>query len=261
MSRFRTVLVPDRQSLLPGLGCSVFIHGGVLITAALFTLVTTHCGSGRPPIDLDKSMEVSMVVLPKSERSVPDRASRAPVPRGTTAKTPDQPTPANVSDLTFENEDAQEDAGVDSAARDQLMAELKRQQLLDDLMAPTGPQDRNATDPNSTSDLAINAAGAGARGDPEFAAYIAKVQRIFMENFKPLGAITADNPDLVCRVFIIVEPDTGRVLSYEVSKSSGIPAYDAAAERAVAEVQTIPLPPEKYLALAAEGYAVNFRPP
>ena len=261
MSRFRTVLIPEKQSLLPGLGCSIFIHGGVLFMGAVFTLITTHCGPSRPPLDLDKTMEVSMVVLPKSERSVPDRASRAPVPRGTAAKTPDQPPPANVSDLTFEKEDAEEEAGVDDSTREQLMAELKRQQLLEDLMAPTGPQDRNATDPNSDSNLAINAAGAGARGDPEFAAYIAKVQRIFMENFKPLGAITADNPDLVCTVFITVDPASGRVLSYEVSKSSGIPAYDAAAERAVAEVQTIPLPPEKYLALAGEGYAVNFRPP
>lgn len=261
MSDYRTVLEPESQSLLPGLGCSVFVHGGVVGASLLFTLFTTHCGSTRPLIDPDRAMEVAVVSLPRSQTNVPDRAQRAPVPKGSDAPTKSKAEPPPVqSDLAFKTPEAEETAGTDDA-REQMLAELERQKLLNDLMAPTGAVDRNATDPNSTHDMDIGTAGAANRGDPEFAAYIAKVQQLFMQAFKPLGAVTADNPNLVCKVYVTVDPGTGRIRSWEVIESSGIDSFDAAAERAVAEVGTIPLPPEKFLELVQDGYAVNFRPP
>jgi outer membrane biosynthesis protein TonB len=258
--KVRTVLEPEKQSLIPGIGCSIFMHGGVLTSALLFSVITARCGPQRPIIDLNKTMEVSMMSLPKSQLNVPDRAQRAPVPKGSDAPKTDNTPPPVESDLAFKTEDAVEDAGVEQA-REQMMAELERQRLLDDLMAPTGATDRDATDPNSTTDATINASGAAMRGDPEFAAYIAKIQRLFMQVFKPLGAVTSGNPDLVCSIYIVVDTGTGRIDSWEVLKTSGVASYDAAAERAVAQVGTIPLPPEKFLSLVGEGYAVNFRPP
>ena len=139
------------------------------------------------------------------------------------------------------------------------MAELQRQKMLEDLMAPTGPVDRDATSPDGHADLTLNPGGVN-RADPEYAAYIAKLVRLFQQHFKPLGAVTEGRPDLVCSVFITVDPATGRVRSWEIVKSSGIDSYDAAAERAVAQVGTIPLPPERFRADVADGYTINLRP-
>ncbi len=258
MSSVPTVLRPERQSLLPGIGCSVVLHVGLVLTAVLFSALSAHCGASRPIVDLDRTMEVSLIAA--SDLSVPERATRAPVPRG--AEQP-VPKPAEVepppvqSDLAYHTDEAETHEGTDS--RDAALEELERQRLLEELMnAPEGTTNRRATDPNGTGDITINP-GAAAAGDPEYAAYIAKVQSIFMQHFKPLAAITEDRPDLVCKVHIEVDPDTMAVLSYAVVQSSGVSAYDAAAERAAAAVTSLPPPPERYRALLAGGYTMNFR--
>ncbi len=261
MSKIPSVLDPPKDSVIPGVGCSIFAHGTLLVSAGLFSLFMQHCGPSKPVLDLDRTMEVSMAVLPKSKLNVPERASRAPKPQGSKAEAPKSDAPPNPSDLVIHKEEAPDNAGEDSALRDQMMADLERQRLLEDLMAPEGTVDRDASDPNSTSDVAINAEGAAASGDPEFAAYIAKLQQLFKQHFKPLGAITAANPDLMTKIAIQVDPGSGRVLSWSVAVPSGVPAYDAAAERAVAAVGSIPLPPEKYVSLMAEGYTMEFVPP
>ena len=95
--KIKTVLNPERQSLLPGLGCSVVLHGGAILTAVLFSALSTNCGARAPVIDVDRAMEVSVVA--RSELNVPDRAARAPVPRGAVNERPDTPTPVEESDL------------------------------------------------------------------------------------------------------------------------------------------------------------------
>lgn len=254
----RSVLAPERQSLLAHLGCSTAVHGGALGAVLLASFVGQFCTPSKPIVD--RSIEVSMVVLPRAERAVPDRAQRAAVQAG--SEPAPAPKPIRESDLTIHKEEAK-DAGTSDATRQReaMLAELERQALVENLLAPDGAVDRDATDPNSTSDLALNAMGTASRGDPEFAAYVARVQQIFMKNFRPLAAITRDNAGLVCSVRITVDPANGRILEWAVAKSSGIVAFDAAAERAVQDVGTIPLPPPHYRPLVAEGYEVNFRPP
>lgn len=257
MSKTRSVLVPERQSLLPGLGCSALLHGGVLGAGLLFSLVTANCGPRKPIIDLDQTMEVSLIAA--TDLKVPERATRAPAPKGR-EPVQDAPveTPREQSDLVFEKKDAQETKGTDTERQDAL-DEIERQRMLEQLMnAPEGKVDRAATDPNGTGDVTINP-GLNAMGDPEYAAYVAKVQALFLQHFKPLGAIVEQNPDAVCKVLISVDEATMRVLSFEVVQSSGIPAYDAAAERAAAAVTALPPPPDKYRGLLAGGYTMNFR--
>lgn len=259
MSKTRSVLAPERQSLLPGLGCSALLHGGVLLTGLSFSLVTANCGPRRPIVDLDQTMEVSLIA--RTDLKVPERASRAPVPKGRAEVTEDAPVeaPREQSDLVFEKEEAEETEGTDTDRQDAL-DEIERQRMLEQLMnAPDGTVDRAATDPNGTGDVTLNP-GLNARGDPEYAAYIAKVQAIFLQHFQPLGAIVEQNPNLSCKVLVRVDEATMRVLSYEVVQSSGIPAYDAAAERAAAAVTALPPPPERYRSLLADGYTMNFRP-
>ena len=72
---------PYRESLIPGLVASILAHGGVAVAVALAVLFS-QWRHPRPIIDPDNSIEVTIVSLPKSEKAVPDKASRAPVPQG-----------------------------------------------------------------------------------------------------------------------------------------------------------------------------------
>jgi TonB family protein len=244
-------------------------HVGVLVAGAVLSLLAGFLAPSRPIIDLDRTMQVSMVALPRANKPLPDKATRAPVPRAepTPAPPPEpvpepEPEPVKTSDLTFEKEDAPAKEGLDiDRLREKIKRDQERKKLLDNLVdAASGTTDRDATDPDSDSDIAINALGAGAASDPEFARYKSKVQQLFMRHFSPIPSIVQANPGIECTVSIDVDPSTGRVLSHSVIRPSKVPAYDAAALRAAQAVPTIPLPPEKYRPLVARGYQVIFKP-
>lgn len=264
-----SLLRPRREPLFGYVGLSVAGHGALLVLGLVVTLTGRGCSPAAPLVDPDRALEVSLVVLPKSESAMPDRAQRAPTPPAAEqpkpeAEPPPEPPP-KASDLvihTEEPEPAPPEGPTDEDRRRELMAELERQRLLAELAsAPTGPVDRDASDPDSTTHESINALGPGGRGDPELARYESEIQQLFMKHFHPLAAITQSNPDLVTRIMVRVDPSSGVIRSWEIVEGSGVPAYDAAAERAVAAVKQIPLPPEAYLGLVEKGYVVNFRAP
>ena len=262
MNEFETVLRQRDQPLLWPTVVSVFGHGTVLIFGLASSLLMSHCGPKKPIIDPDKSIQVSMVVLPKSKHRMPDRAARAKVPKGQAKKPNPQPRPIRESDLTVHKPEVAPKAGNPnrSADRDAALKDLMRENLLENLLAPDGPRDRDATDPDSDATESINALGPGVRSDPEYAKYIGKVQALFMKNFKPLDAVVSGQPDLVCVVHVTVD-SSGRVTGQQVVEPSGNPSFDASASAAAAAVTADPLPPERFLALMAQGYTIKFHPP
>jgi hypothetical protein len=261
-----SVLVPERQSLFAYVGCSVLFHVVAVVGAwgttagiAVMSALLPMCHTPTPKIS--DAIEVSMVSLPKSKLDVPDRAQR--VKRATGEVPSPVPPPIKQSDLKFETDKPKPDAGnADEAARQQLMEEMERERLLEDMMAAEGAVDRDATDPDGEENAArLAGIGAGAKGDPEFQRWVGQVQQILMAQFKPLGAASQDRPDLKCLVDIKMDPTTGEITSYEVSGPSGVFSFDQAAERAVQAVPSLPLPPEKYLPLLEEGVGFRFTPP
>lgn len=263
---FRTALNPEPQPLLPWVVVSVVGHlfavtgfWGATALISVLTALVPMCS--RPPVVQD-TIEVSVVSLPKSASKVPDRASRVARATGTKAPNPNEPPPVARSDLKFQALQPEPLQGNTSQSRQQMLDALAREQMLEELMdAPEGTEDRDATDPNGSDDAAIAALGVGSRGDPEFQRWVAQVQRLLMQHFKPLGAVTEGRPDLKCLVKITVDPDDGSIDAYEVSETSGIVPFDQAAERAVQAVPALPLPPEKYRPLLAGGVAFRFTPP
>ena len=135
------------QPLLWPTVVSVFGHGSVLIFGLASSLLMSHCGPKKPIIDPDKSIQVSMVVLPKSKHRMPDRAARAKVPKGQAKKPNPQPRPIRESDLTVHKPEVAPKAGNPnrSADRDAALKDLMRENLLENLLAPDGPRDRDAT--------------------------------------------------------------------------------------------------------------------
>jgi TonB family protein len=259
----KTALLPESASLVFPMAFSFLAHGGTLIAVIVSSLVAERCGPAREIIDLDKTIEVSMVVLPHTDKKVPDRAQKAPVPAGAPEPAPPAIVPDKVSDLAIHTDkpDPKTKGQPDrQAERDKVLKQMERDKLLDDFDAPDGPTDRQATDPNSTSDEAIRGLNSEAKGDPEYRKYIAKLEALFGKDFKPLETIVRANPDLLCVVQFVVSDD-GTVTGYEIVQGSNNPSFDAAAESAAALVRKIPLPPEKYLPLMSQGYTYKYRAP
>lgn len=242
---YKSALVPDRQPLLLPFVASVVGHVLVATFVALVMLLASF--RSDPILDPNDVMEVSMVVLKKSEK-MPERATRAPVPKGEVL--PD-PTPVKrppvESDLSFKTEDAPEAEGTPDRSQDReaLLRKLKREQLLANAAADDGAVDRDATDPDSTSDEEINTGGAGAAADPELARWVVKVREIFAKDFRPLPTIVSANPNIRCIMLVKID-GSGNVTARQMHEPSGNASYDGAATRAADAVSKVPPPPEKY---------------
>jgi hypothetical protein len=115
------------------------------------------------------------------------------------------------------------------------------------------------TDPNGSEDLELAVLGSASRGDPELARWVAQVQGLLRQHFRPL----AQGQDLHCWMHVDLDPESGRIRDSEVlDGGSGVAAFDMAAQRAVEEMGTLPAPPAKFAKLiAAEGVKIEFVPP
>lgn len=252
----RSALNPEPQSLALPVLLAVILHVGAATTLACASFLA---GPSKPMIDKNDAMEVSMMVLPRSKSSMPERAQRAPRTAGEQQPAPKEAVepPPKESDLVkFEK-----DAPAKKEGQEADLAKKRQKALLDmledDENAAEGATDRDASDPNSTSDEAINTGAAGS-GDPELGKYLGQLTKLFNQNFRPLPAIVAANPDLRAEIRVLVD-ETGKVTSYEWVKESGNPSFDASAESAVQAVSSIPLPPEKYRDRMAGGYVIVFQ--
>jgi TonB family protein len=251
-------------NLAPAVLASLVAHVGLVLTVIVVSWLWGLIFPERALIDPDDSIEVSMVVLPKSRNALPDKAMRAPHEAGDVA--PDQVSPEEApvreSDLTLDAPAPQPKGDPDAdRQRDEMLREMERQKLLQDLTAATGEYDQDASDPNSTADFALNTGAQGDPADPEYAKYIMQLQQLFMQHFRPLPGIGQSNPGIRADMALVVDLESGAVTEYRIKKSSGNEAYDRAAELAVQEVPSIPLPPEKYRHLAKGGYVIQFTPP
>lgn len=266
------------ERLGPWIGVAAAGHVGVFLS--FFILQAVY--DAAPPrrlIDPADAMEVALVAMPKSE-GLPQLATRRALPKAPEAK-PDaapppseakpEPPPQRVSDLAVHTEkpdptpatEPKPDApakpkGVDPASQRRmadLMADLEREALLSDLDAKEGPKDRDATSPDGVEGAPASSRGGNPTGDPEFAAYIRKLADLFDARFRPLPALRGKG----LRTEILVSVDAqGKVTGHRVVTSSDNPSWDNAAESAVREVTSLPLPPDRFRDRMRDGYKITF---
>ena len=180
----------EQQSLLVTFCLALTLHTGFILFAMLFTNI-----KGAPLIQPDDMVEISLVVLPKPKRDMPDKAME-PVVESKPKPTP-KPTPKpkskprakpkvmpKQSDLSFK--DAELADKTDS--REELLRHAQMQAAL-----RSATESQPATDAESETDESFELLGAGMRADPELARYVALIQAVFMPHFKPLPAIVAAN--------------------------------------------------------------------
>jgi TonB family protein len=251
-----SVLERRADRLGPWLVAAVVGHG--LAAAALVALHPGTPPEDRPWIDPSRVIEVELLALaPKGALTRPTKAS-APPPSA--APPVEGAPPVRVSDLTAPSEapDPSTERDVSDPRRlEQLRRELEMERLLGELDGAEGPVDRAAASPDGVEGATESLRG-GAVGDPEFAAYIASLSKLFLAEFRPLPVLVGKG----YRVRVLVRVDsTGVVSDVSIATSSGNASYDGSAERAARAVPRVPLPPERFRALMAEGYGLTFRDP
>lgn len=212
----------------------------------LFSLVAlAQCGSRAEPLfKPEDAIIVEMSGPPAAQSRMPQKAERAPdAPRG--APSPDAvKPPPNPSELALPN--AEKTKGSESAdtQREDLMAEIRKQQLLRDLSAPEGTTDRLATGDSSGDGLT---AQAGVH-DPELAKWVKAANAALAKNFHPLPAWCAANPAMKANAAAMVAGDGTISEEGVVVTSSKNPSFDAACVRALAVTAHLPPPPPKFSA-------------
>jgi TonB family protein len=231
----------------------------VLATGAFFP-----SPPAKPIINADQTIQVAMVALPKSNKAVPDKASRTPIPAGVPEPQPvPKPTPEPAERVLRTPEPPPQPRMGDTERADKmadLMRQLEMEAVIADLEAPIQRTNRKATSPDGTEDSTATSTGSGVPGDPEWVRYTQSIGELFRTNFHPLQAVVRANPDLTCTILVSINP-SGAVTSFRITRSSGNPSFDRAAESAVETVGSLPLPPERFLAKIADGFTVNFESP
>jgi outer membrane biosynthesis protein TonB len=225
----------------------VAVIGGMLALSFLMSLLSPP---PAPLISPDESMEVAVVSMAKSQ-GLPTLAMHAPRASGTSTPS-DVPPPVQQSDLAFKDPNNPEPKPMgtpdDDTRRQELMDEMRRQDLLGSLDGPEGPEDRQATSPDGADGGSGTALG---RNDP----YAAALRKAYDPVFQPLPALRGKG--LVTKVFIRADA-SGRVLETKLKQTSGNASWDRAALAAAEVLTDIPAPPPERVAAVASGFVLAF---
>lgn len=228
------------------------------------TVMVVRCQGepSPPPFKPQEVMMVEMSGLPRQETPMPQKAERAPPPAAGApeAPAPIEPPPTRQSDMVLKTPDAPKQKGnpEEDAKREQLIAEMRRRALIENLDAPIGTEDRMATDPNSTlSPEEAFGSSAGTPTDPAVARWSAQVQKLVRANWHPLLSICQQTPSLSVTVKVPLNAAGAMTGEPEIDKSSGNGSIDESARRAVQQTGNLPAPPENCAACLNAGLRFN----
>jgi hypothetical protein len=210
---------------------------------AVFSLVAVaQCGSGAPPqFKAPDAIIVEMAGPATAETRMPQRAERAPTPASGAPSPELAPPPPNPSELALPT--ATPTKGNPEGDRADLMAELRKQQLLADLNAPEGQTNR--LESGSPSDQTGTRAQSGVH-DPELARWVVKANEELGKNFHPLPSWCASNPNLVARAAAPVRADGSVADSATIVETSRNASFDAACIRAFETTKSLPPLPARF---------------
>ena len=92
--------------------------------------------------------------------------------------------------------------------------------------------------------------------DPILSAYIVEARNRILPNWAPLPTLIQEHPEYEVVVRVEVQAD-GRLMNPTVIKKSGDASFDKAAIRAIYKTGSLPPPPEKWRASAAQGILIT----
>ncbi len=275
---------------------NVEIIGSLILHGGLAMLLANSKGC-MPEITQPKPVtKINVVSLGSIKRSkVPDRASRkerssAPKPiasKSTPKSDAPKPPPPKTDQMTVpkespkkeepkketpkpkkedpKKEDPQKSPPKEEPkkseppkkdTREELIRKAQREQLLKSLQnAPVGPTDREATSQEGT-DKTLPGLPSAEPSDPILAQYISQARDKIIPNWAPLPTLVEAHPEYEVIIEVEVLAD-GTLKNPTVVKKSGDASFDAAAIRAIYKTVSLPPPPEKWKASAAQGILIT----
>lgn len=126
------------------------------------------------------------------------------------------------------------------------MAEMRRRQLLQDMEAPVGKEDRAKTDPNGTTDPNAVGNSNSVASKQELAVWSAAVLKVVKPNWHPILSICQTNPALTVTIKAPVDGQGNLTAPPSVATPSGNSSVDGSALRAVEATGKLPPPPAAY---------------
>jgi TonB family protein len=220
---------------------SIGFHGLLFLV-----LMLARCESTHAPLIPDQ--EIIMVELPGPARqttAMPQKAERAPPPPSGVQEAP--PPPPNQSELAIQTPEAPKEQGVpkedprEKAKREALLNELRRQQMIQDLNAPVGEENRAATSPDGNTDEGSTGSGASENEKSKWAAEATKIVRA---NWHPLLSICQADPKLNVTIRVTVDGQGNQIKEPTVEKTSNNESLDGSALRAVEQSGKLPPTPD-----------------
>ncbi len=214
-----------------------------LLVGATVLLLQEFAPAPAPIFKPEDVLIVSMSGPPKSDSRMVQKAERAPEPLRGAATPTTEPPPNQTSDMAFKTPEAQVSKGQTDAELQRIMEDMKRAQLLKDLSAPVGTQDRAASDPNGVGDGSMATAGVN---DPEVAKWQKKVDDKVKVNWHPIVSTCQANPKLKVAIGISIDGQGNMVEEPTIHTSSGNSSLDQSGLRAVQQTATMPPPPPRW---------------
>ncbi|NBS58123.1 MAG: TonB C-terminal domain-containing protein [Betaproteobacteria bacterium] len=218
------------------------ILGSVLLAALVHALLFSVLFFGvrwqsRPP----ESISVELWVPPAAPAPAVERAEVKPAPRVEPPPPPPKPEPVKAKPEPVKPKAEPAKPQVEEMQR-QMRAELDREQN-------ALKMDRERQDLKDMLNREQSSAGQKA-----LAGYIDKIRLKIRGNIL-LPPDIKGNPEAI---FDVVQLPTGEVLTAKLKKSSGVPAYDAAVERAI--LKSSPLPKPDKGELFSRELTLRFKP-
>jgi len=237
----------------------MFVSAGVHILLIVATIAIGSLKADHAPmIDPNDVMMVHAVALPKQTKRVPDKPMRTPDPPQGETQATKPPPPPTASEMALEKPDAPKTEGTPKPQdhtqdRQKLLAKTLKDNLLKDLTAQVGNENRTATDPDGVDpDKAILGPGITGKIDPELAKFQAACRAAILPHWTPLPTTLQEHPEYAVVIEVKVASD-GSLGTPKVLKGTGDSSFDRSAVMAVIKTGKLPPPPEKYRDSAASG--------
>lgn len=222
---------------------SAFFH-----LAAFSVFFIAKCAEGPPPIKSEDVMMISMAGPIKQTTAMPQKAERAPPPAAGTPTPTSEPPPPRQSDMAIKTPDAPTQKGDPKAdkLRDEMLAEMRRRSMLQDMEAPIGKVDRQASSPDGTADPSEASAGSGAPSNAELSKWAAAARRMINPNWHPILSICQANPSLATVIRVSVDGSGNFLAEPAVKTGSSNTSLDGSALRAVQTTGKLPPTPASH---------------
>lgn len=195
---------------------------------------------------------------PMKKAGLPQKAMRTPdPPKGTKSDTP--PPPPTASDMALPSEKPKPKGAEKpepSTEPEPTAARKRREDLVRDLSAQVGPEDRAATDANGVEGDFSMVGTPGGIQDPVIMQYVEKCRQAIYPNWTPLPSTVKAHPEYVVGVVVKIMGD-GALKEPKVVQSSGDKAFDRSGILAVHKTRRFPPPPAEYADALRNGVLIQ----